>query len=327
MKYIIVGGNGFLGSHLVQSLYNKGEEILICDINRSRSQDFNDDRIIYQQVDITNNDSIKNIKIDSDDVVIHLAANQYHNRIPRNDREKFFMDTNYHGTQNILDAMNKNNCSKLIYFSTDMVYGKPRYLPVDTLHPHNPFGPYGKSKKESEILCNNFREIGMNITIFRPRMIIGPGRLGILKKLFKLISLNLPVPLIGNGQNCYQMISVFDCVSAIEKALIHGIPNQEFNLGSKNPPTVYELLSELISSVKSKSLLVPTNGKMVKSSLSLLASLGIELLFKEQYMIADENYLVDVTNTERILNWEPLYTDKDMIFKAYEFYKKPQPIN
>jgi nucleoside-diphosphate-sugar epimerase len=51
---------------------------------------------------------------------------------------------------------------------------------------------------------------GIDATIFRPRLITGPGRLGILERLFRLIRAGLPVPLIGGGNNRYQMVSVQD---------------------------------------------------------------------------------------------------------------------
>jgi dTDP-glucose 4,6-dehydratase len=75
----------------------------------------------------------------------------------------------------------------------------------------------------------------MRISIFRPRLIIGPGRLGILSKLFTLIDANLPVPMIGSGRNPYQFISVFDCAEAARLAWRAGVPNEAYNLGSDNP--------------------------------------------------------------------------------------------
>ena len=104
-----------------------------------------------------------------------------------NNREEFFFKVNYEGTRNILLSMEEKKCFNFIYFSTDMTYGKPKYLPVDTRHQQEPFGPYGASKKASEKICYEYRKKGFNITIFRPRMILGPGRLGVLKKLFKLL--------------------------------------------------------------------------------------------------------------------------------------------
>ena len=70
----------------------------------------------------------------------------------------------------------------------------------------------------------------MNISLFRPRLIIGPGRLGILEKLFKLIDWNLPVPMIGSGRNPYQFISVFDCAEAARLAWKAGVPNEAHSL-------------------------------------------------------------------------------------------------
>jgi nucleoside-diphosphate-sugar epimerase len=110
----------------------------------------------------------------------------------------------------------------------------------------------------------------MNISLFRPRLIIGPGRLGILEKLFKLIDWNLPVPMIGSGRNPYQFISVFDCAEAARLAWKAGVPNEAYNLGSLNPPPVRKLLGDLIKHAGSKSILVPTPGWAVKRTLDLL---------------------------------------------------------
>lgn len=316
MKYIIIGGSGFVGHHLAERLYKQGKDVFIYDL----VQDMNGFGG-FEFLDITKPEQVDRIPFASEDIVIHLAARQYHLSVPGTHRKEFFFDVNYEGTANVIEAMSRKNCHKLIYFSTDMTYGKPEFLPVTTIHPQNPFGPYGGSKKASEDLCRKYRkEKGMSITIFRPRMILGPGRLGILKKLFRLMELNLPVPLIGKGTNCYQMISVFDCVSAIERCIEKNIPNKEYNLGSENPPTVYELLSDTIKRVGSHSMLIPTNGKFVKSCLSLLGCLGLELLYKEQYEIADENYIVDISSTKKDLGWQPRFSDEDMLVQAYEYY-------
>ena len=119
--------------------------------------------------------------MEPDDIVINMAANQYHTKVPRN-REDYFFSTNYMGTKNVLEVMEEKKCKRYIMFTTDMTYGKPQYLPIDIKHPQVPFGPYGQSKKACEEICREYRKRGMNITIFRPRMINGPGRLGILVK-------------------------------------------------------------------------------------------------------------------------------------------------
>jgi dTDP-glucose 4,6-dehydratase len=86
---------------------------------------------------------------------------------------------------------------RLVHFTTDMIYGHTVTLPMTEDHPVAPLGEYGLSKLKTEELATDWRERGMRISLFRPRLIIGPGRLGILSKLFKLIDWNLPVPMIA----------------------------------------------------------------------------------------------------------------------------------
>jgi dTDP-glucose 4,6-dehydratase len=318
MKYYIFGGSGFVGRYLVESLLEQGENVVICDIQKSI---IDNDKCEFQFVDVRDFLQIDALPINKDDIVINLAANQYHNKVPRN-KQVYFLSVNTNGTEHILRSVYAKGCKRYLMFTTDMTYGKPEYLPVDTKHPQQPFGPYGQSKKEAEQICFEYREKGMDITIIRPRMIMGPGRLGILAKLFKLIDLHLPVPMIGNGKNHYQMISVFDCVTAVLCAIEKGFPNKEYNLGSKNSPDIRSLLKGLIKSAHSHSLVLPTPGKLVKWVLTIFDSIGLSIMYKEQFMIADEEYILDISETEKELDWHPLYNDSDMIKSAYKIYKE-----
>ena len=320
MKYWIFGGNGFVGRYLANALAERKEQVIVCDLYDTLHSDILSS-CEYMRVDIRDKEALANLPIAKEDVVINLAANQYHTKVPRN-REEYFRSVNTEGTRNLLAMMEQKDCTRYIMFSTDMTYGKPQYLPVDTKHPQNPFGPYGQSKLLSEQLCREHRAKGMNITIFRPRMIMGPGRAGILLKLFKLIDLNLPVPTVGNGHNHYQMISVFDCVSAVLCAIDKGIPNKEYNLGSENAPDVRALLQNTIQQAHKHSFVIPTPGKLVKATLRFLDNIGLTLMYPEQFMIADEEYILDISETKKDLGWQPKYNDADMLAEAYSNYKK-----
>jgi dTDP-glucose 4,6-dehydratase len=100
--------------------------------------------------------------------------------VPKKNRAEYFYSVNTKGVQNILETIYSKGCRNYLMFTTDMIYGKPQYLPVDVYHPQNPFGPYGQSKKAAEKICAEYRKKGMNITIIRPRLINGPGRVGFL---------------------------------------------------------------------------------------------------------------------------------------------------
>ena len=254
-------------------------------------------------------------------MVYNLSAKMLSPIQVRSKRHDFFWPVNVHGTENIVAAMQKAGASRLVHFTTDMIYGHTVTHPMTEDHPVAPLGEYGWSKQKTEELAVGWRERGMNISLFRPRLIIGPGRLGILSKLFKLIDANLPVPMIGSGRNPYQFISVFDCAEAARLAWKAGVPNEAYNLGSLNPPSVRKLLGDLITYAGSRSILIPTPGWAVKRTLDLLDAMNMPLMDPEQYLIADEDCLLDVSKGERELGWVPKHRDEDMLIAAYREYR------
>jgi dTDP-glucose 4,6-dehydratase len=319
MKHVILGGDGFLGRFLARELESQGQEVVVCDITKSDLDLY--ETVPFIHLDITESAALEALELGPDDVVHHFAARLLVPIVKRSQRKEFFWSVNFRGTEKVLEWAYAKGCRKVIYFTTDMVYGHTQTTPRYEDHPREPIGPYGESKLASEKLCESYREKGMNITIFRPRMIIGPGRLGILEKLFRLVDANLPVPLIGNGGNHYQFISVFDCVSAVLCALEKGVPPSTYNLGSADPPTVNRLLGALIREAGSKSFLVRTPAGLVKRTLALLDILGVPLMDPEQYLIADETCVLDVSKAAKELGWRPSHTDEDMLVAAYKDYR------
>jgi len=224
------------------------------------------------------------IVVEEGDIVYHFAARLLVPILPRKERHDYFWQALYVGTQNVFDWMEKNELRNLVYYTTDMVYGHTEIHPRTEEHPCKPIGPYGEAKYQTELMCDKYRKQGFNITLFRPRLIIGHGRLGILEKLFILIDKNLPVPTIG-------------------------------------PPTVNELLRQLIDEAGSKSFLLPTPAFAVKAVLAMLDKIGKPIMDPEQYLIADETCVLDCSKAERDLGWTPKDSDIDMLLVAYHDYK------
>ncbi|MGE3366695.1 MAG: NAD-dependent epimerase/dehydratase family protein [Rhizobiaceae bacterium] len=319
MRHIIFGGDGFVGRHLAPKLLADGHEVVVADIVKSDLPHYRQARFV--RTDVTDPASVAALGIKGDDMVYNLSAKMLSPIQVRAKRHEFFYPVNYHGTVNIIEAMAKAGAPKLVHFTTDMIYGHTVTYPMTEDHPVSPLGEYGMSKWETEQLAWKWREKGMSISLFRPRLIIGPGRLGILEKLFKLIDWNLPVPMIGSGKNPYQFISVFDCAEAARLAWKAGVPNEAYNLGSLNPPPVRKLLGDLVKHAGSKSMLVPTPGWAVKRTLDLLDWMNMPIMDPEQYLIADEECVLDVSKGERQLGWVPKYRDEDMLIAAYSEYR------
>ena len=320
MKHIIFGGDGFVGRYLAPRLLADGHEVVVADIVKSDLPHYRDARFVH--TDVTDPASIRALGIGAEDMVYNLSAKMLSPIQVRAKRHDFFFPVTYHGTENILKAMDEAGAKSLVHFTTDMVYGHTYTWPQTEDHPCAPLGEYGMSKLRTEELAVEWRRRGMNISLFRPRLIIGPGRLGILSKLFKLIDSNLPVPMIGSGKNPYQFISVFDCASAAHAAFKAGVPNDVYNLGSLNPPPVRKLLGDLVKHAGSKSILLPTPAWAVKRVLDMLDLINMPLMDPEQYLIADEMCVLDVSKGERELGWVPQHRDEDMLIAAYSEYRK-----
>lgn len=318
MKHVLFGGDGFVGRQLARRLTETGQEVVVADIVDHHRNAYPD--AAFVTCDVTEPSSVSMVEISPDDVVYNLSAKMLSPIQVRAKRRAFFYPVNYEGTKNIVEAMSRADASKLVHYTTDMVYGHTVNFPMTEDHPTAPLGEYGQSKLDTELLAAEWRDRGMHITLLRPRLIIGPGRLGILTKLFKLVDYNLPVPMIGSGRNPYQFISVFDCAEAAYLSYKAGVPNEAYNLGSINPPPVRKLLSDLIRHAGSKSVLIPTWGFAVKRTLDLLDTLNLPLMDPEQYLIADEMCVLDVSKAERELGWVPAYRDEEMLIAAYDEY-------
>ena len=193
-RFVVTGGSGFVGQFLIKKLSSlyPDSEIHNIDIHHPIGLGFSN--VSNHIIDLTNQQSLKSFKFSENDTVYHLAAYIFTDQVPSKAKsERWFESLNVYGTQNLLAVMEENGVKNIAFISTDMVYGSPQTNPIDINHPLNPNGPYGLSKIKAEKLIGdfgarkNFRSI-----IFRPRMIVGPGRFGLLNKLFFLIHNNLP---------------------------------------------------------------------------------------------------------------------------------------
>ena len=324
MRHILIGGNGFLGRELVRQIVARGETAVVVDLPESyqRNPDLRLVGISHHQADVSIPGALEAITLAPGDVVHHLATRLITPNDPRFGRDEYFRVCAVHGTREILGWMKRRANRHLVFWSTDMVYGPAVETPRTEKHPRHPFGPYGRSKVVAEDLVAAAVKAGdITATVFRPRLILGPGRLGILQVLFKLIDKGWPVPLIGTGENRFQFVSVADCARASLLAADKGCPNGAYNLGSENSPTEYELMTDFIRRTGSKSRVIRTPGRLVKTVLRCLHLFKIAPMDPEQFEIADLEVQLDITAAKRDLGWQPLHEDTDLLTASYQSYK------
>lgn len=148
MKVLVIGGAGYIGSHVVKELMKAGHKITVFDNFSSglRCNLFEGNDFIYGNILIA--EDIESAFAKGFDAFVHLAAFKAAGEsmiVP----EKYSVN-NITGTLNIMNAAVKYNCKKMIFSSSAAVFGEPEYLPIDEAHPKNPENYYGFTKLEIE---------------------------------------------------------------------------------------------------------------------------------------------------------------------------------
>ncbi len=258
---------------------------------------------------------IRKFKIDK---IVHLAGVQYLDYVPKKEREDFF-SSNIEMAKALHFAACQTNVKRIIYISTDMVYGSRVVSPVDENQETCPIGEYGKSKLLSErILGDESRTY--SICILRPRLILGRGRQGSIAKLVRLINSPWPILLIGNGQNRYQFVSVEDVCEVVIKMLDRETEGV-FNIGSENPPRVTELFEVTLRNLGIKKPIIKIPPFLAFGILNLLDKAGLSPLAPEQFKIANIDYVLNTTKLSRELNWRARSNDSDLLTEAIAFLR------
>jgi nucleoside-diphosphate-sugar epimerase len=310
-KVLVTGGTGFLGSYIVDTLISKGAYLKVIDFRKPSAMIGN---IEFWEGDIRNIDLLFDL-CKGIDYVFHLAAMP---SIARGKPQDYY-SINVKGTQNLLDAAYHNNVRKVMHVSSSTVYGIPNCFPLKENSPLKPIGKYGKSKLEAENVCRRFMDRGMNISIIRPRVIIGPGRIGIFSILFSQVAKGDNVYILGKGNNIFQFTHVSDmtnaCLAAAQKT-----GSDLFNVGCDDIRPVKEQMLNLIKHAKSKSRIVCIPSLPARFLLRTLNILGVSPLVDEQFMIADKNFKLDTSYAQEKLKWKPRYSNLDSLLQAYDWY-------
>lgn len=142
---LVMGGAGYIGSHTVRHLLDKGYEVLVADNLIYGHKEAVDERAKFVYADLLNPYSLDELfKNNNVDAVIHFAAFAYVGESVNNP-EKYYYN-NVIGTINLLHTMLKHNVKNIVFSSTCATYGEPKYTPIDEMHSQNPINPYGRTK-------------------------------------------------------------------------------------------------------------------------------------------------------------------------------------
>lgn len=314
MKLLITGGAGFLGYHLATYFKNKCEQLTLLDLAPFPKTEYSGNFNLVQ-CDIRDRKKLSEA-IKGHTHVIHAAA-----ALPlwsKND----ILSTNIQGTKNVLDASRKHRIKRVVYISSTAVYGVPKKHPVFEKDPLVGVGPYGISKIAAEEHCRKAIQKGLNVTIIRPKTFVGTGRLGVFEILFDWIHDGKKIPVVGSGNNRYQLLEVDDLVAAIAKTLESRSKklNDAFNVGAEHFQTVRKDLEEVFAYAKSGSSIFPTPAWPIKKTLWMLEQLNLSPLYQWVYETADKDSFVSIEKIKKATDWKPKHSNAEALIKAYQWY-------
>lgn len=314
-KILVTGSGGFILSNFVRYvLKNYSDLYTIISIDKCTDQNvlntiYSNKGHSFHIADICDNHIIDTIfQLERPDYVIHGAAESFVDTSI--DNPQIFTKTNVVGTQVIVDACVKYGVEKLIYISTDEVYGQliseqsPSWNESSSINPRN---PYSASKAAGELLVKAAGEtFGLNYNITRSCNNFGPrqNKRNLIPKIVGNIIKGIDVPIYGKGEQIRDWIHVQDNCSAILKVLENGTNREIYNISAKQEFSNIEIFNNICN------LLKEFDGHKL-------------LKFVEDRKGHDFRY--SITNTKlKEIGWEPSFNFKSGLQHTVQWYYNNQ---
>lgn len=306
---LITGGSGYFGSLLLQRMRRESPCRIFDLVDASdRPAD-----VEFVQGDIRDFEAIRRACRGAR-VVHHNVA-----QVPLAKDRHLFESVNVDGTRNLLEAAKAEGVAKVVYTSSSAVFGAPKSNPVTPETAPAPAEAYGRAKYEAEKICQHYVEGGLDVSIIRPRTILGHGRLGIFQILFEWIRTGFNVPVLGRGDNLYQFVHADDLAEACR--LAGERPGARiYNIGAAQYGTMREVLEALCrhagtgSTVRSVPMLPAVWG------MKMTSVLGLSPLGAYHALMYGRSMYFDINRARTELGWEPRFSNEEMFKSSYDWY-------
>jgi len=286
MNIAVTGGAGFIGSHIVEYLVNRGDSVTVID-NLYTGKKENLEAVINKinlfQIDIRDFDSLKNILKNVEGVFHEAALASVQESFSKPDE---YNDVNVNGTENIF-KLAKEFGFKVVYASSSSVYGNPTKIPIQEDDPKKPVNPYAQTKLDDEILAEKYSKHGVDIIGLRYFNVFGERQsenyAGVIKLFLERIQNHKPPVINGDGSQIRDFVYVGDVVRANIMALESNVKNAFINIGTGKTISILELANQIVKS--SGLALKPIHRNSLEGDVC-----------KSQ---------ADIALAKKLLNWEP----------------------
>lgn len=256
-RVVVLGGAGFIGSHVVGELLKTdvGEVVVYDNFARGKraylEPHLMDSRChLYENGGDIRDTDILDDALKGADGVIHLAAMWL---LHCKDYPRTAFHVNVEGTFNVLEACARNNVKRLVYSSSASVYGDAVEVPMTEEHPFNNRNLYGATKIAGEALCRAFYDrYGLSYAGLRYMNVYGPHQdqtaayTGVIPIMLNKIDANEPPVINGDGSQAYDFIYVEDAARCNVLALQAEVVDENYNVGTGVQTSIRELCNLIL---------------------------------------------------------------------------------
>lgn len=330
MKLLVTGGAGFIGSAVIRHIIEDTNDIVINIDKLTYAGNLSslatialNERYVFEQIDICNAESIKEI-FDKyqPDIVMHLAAESHVDRSI--DGPAAFIETNIVGTYVLLEAARKywkelpkerQQAFRFHHISTDEVYGDlhgTNDLFTETT-PYSPSSPYSASKASSDHLVRAWhRTYGLPVVVTNCSNNYGPYHFP--EKLIPLMILNAisgkPLPVYGKGNQIRDWLYVEDHARALYKVATEGMVGETYNIGGHNEKQNIEVVRSICALLEELAPHKPAGIERYEQLITYVTDRPGH----------DHRYAIDASKIERELGWKPKETFESGLRKTVTWY-------
>lgn len=306
---LVTGGSGFVGGHIVEQLLDRGEDVRVFDMH---PPEVGADKVEFVEGDIRNKSDVRTA-MNGVDVVYHNVA-----LVPVTKAGEKFRKVNVGGTRNAVETAASEEVERFIHMGSSSVYALDS-PPITESTILRPKGRYSESKLKSDEIV--LQADNIDVTVIRPRTVVGKRRAGIFQILFEWISLGKRVYLVGSGNNKFQMISGRDAAkAAISAAESENAIGEIYNIGTDNFGTMREAYNELIEHAGTGSEITGLPRLPTKFGMWLLDKLDQSPLTTFHYKTIDKDFYFDTSKAKNDLQWEPEDSNADCMIRGYEWF-------
>ncbi len=310
MTVLVTGGSGYFGCTLRRILRERGDQVRTFDLVPSDDLAPGEE---FVQGDIRDAAAVRRA-CEGVAVVHHNVA-----QVPLAKDRHLFESVNVQGTENLLAAAKDAGARKVIYTSSSAVFGVPETNPVTEDMAPRPQEAYGRAKYQGELRCRAWIERGLDVSIVRPRTILGHGRLGIFQILYEWIRRGSNVPVLGRGDNRYQFVHADDlagaCILAGDRA-----GAAIYHAGTDRFGTMREALEALCRHAGTGSRVRSVPMAPAVWGMKLTSVLGLSPLGAYHSLMYGRSMWFSIEKARRELGWAPKYSNDEMLIEGYAWY-------